>query len=298
MPALRKLVSDPSPNLRSGFFICPMAETINRAIHDKNNPYTRVTNRLARDTRLSYEARGLMLYLLSHNNSWKIRIADIMKQGGIGRDKARAILRELATFGYITRPKNGLDGKFDWEIKVYEDPTENVQTPVEPSPENPSMVESPSPENPPLRNNKENELLERECIKKKQPHPLTPGNDLTNPNDDFDEQPFPGLRPKTKTPAKEQLKPKFNPVEKKLIQICGIYPHTITPFQFNEVQSVAAVLATVPHFKVDWLDEFPECWRFHLNKNSPLNRASYVQEHYGAFLNWLVNNKGIDINEK
>jgi hypothetical protein len=60
-----------------------------------------VPNAVAEDDRLSFEARGLLVYLLCKPNNWKVRITDIQNAGGIGRDKTYRLLKELRDVGYI-----------------------------------------------------------------------------------------------------------------------------------------------------------------------------------------------------
>lgn len=72
-----------------------------------------IPNTLAEDDRLSFEARGLLCYLLAKPNNWKVRIADIQKSGGIGRDKAYRLIRELREAGYVK-----LDIKRDTNARI------------------------------------------------------------------------------------------------------------------------------------------------------------------------------------
>lgn len=60
-----------------------------------------IPNEVAEDSRLSFEARGVLCYLLAKPNNWKVRIQDIQNAGGIGRDKVYRILKELQSVGYI-----------------------------------------------------------------------------------------------------------------------------------------------------------------------------------------------------
>lgn len=78
--------------------------TFQRAPHDKQNPYAMVSNALIRDNRISPECRWLLIYLLSNNDNWKIRIKQIIShcKGFIGRDRVYAIIQEAIKFGYIT----------------------------------------------------------------------------------------------------------------------------------------------------------------------------------------------------
>lgn len=76
--------------------------TIQRA--DKSqHTYKRVCMDFANDTRLSWEARGVMAYLLSKSDDWRIIAANLINQAKAGRDKVYAILDELQQAGYLTR---------------------------------------------------------------------------------------------------------------------------------------------------------------------------------------------------
>jgi hypothetical protein len=47
------------------------------------------------DTRLSWAARGLLAYLLSRPDDWKVLVNDLKRRGNLGRDGIYALLREL-----------------------------------------------------------------------------------------------------------------------------------------------------------------------------------------------------------
>jgi hypothetical protein len=53
------------------------------------------------DTRLSWAARGLLAYLLSRSDDWKVLVNDLKKRGNLGRDGIYALLRELRSAGYV-----------------------------------------------------------------------------------------------------------------------------------------------------------------------------------------------------
>lgn len=72
-----------------------------RTPHTKDRPYVSTARQSAQDSRLSFEARGVLWYLLSKPDDWKIVIGDIIREGGIGRDKAKRILKELRDCGYL-----------------------------------------------------------------------------------------------------------------------------------------------------------------------------------------------------
>lgn len=88
----------------------------------KERHYFSVSRATAQDATLSFEARGVLLYLLSKPDDWTVQIADLMREGGIGRDKAKAILKELRAAGYIeTEITHDDDGRFSGKIdRIYE----------------------------------------------------------------------------------------------------------------------------------------------------------------------------------
>lgn len=66
----------------------------------RDNPYAQIDNRPLRDKRLSWRARGILAYLLSQSNEWKVMTANLVNQGTEGRDAVRAAFKELASLGY------------------------------------------------------------------------------------------------------------------------------------------------------------------------------------------------------
>lgn len=76
-------------------------QTIFRGAHGEL-PYFMMLRTTAQDSTLSFEARGLIAYLLSKPNDWEINKADLMREGGLGRTKMKRIMDELTTAGYMT----------------------------------------------------------------------------------------------------------------------------------------------------------------------------------------------------
>lgn len=103
----------------------------------RSSNYAIVPNAVADDTRLSFEARGVLVYLLAKPHDWKIRISDLRKQG-LGRDKAYRILDQLQRAGYIERvQRRGENGRHaEVDYTVYDDPVPSHL----PLPENPEAV--------------------------------------------------------------------------------------------------------------------------------------------------------------
>jgi hypothetical protein len=82
------------------------------------------SNAAARDPRLSYKARGILMYLLSRPDDWKVIITDLVKQS---TDRERAVgtgLRELRNLGYIKQKAvRDSKGRFvEWEYTIFESP--------------------------------------------------------------------------------------------------------------------------------------------------------------------------------
>ena len=92
----------------------------------KDARYFTASNEPFNDRRLSWEARGLMGYLLSKPDSWEVNMIDLSKNGPAGEHKLRRMLAELRSAGYMNRVRITLEkGKFDWLTEVYESPSQN-----------------------------------------------------------------------------------------------------------------------------------------------------------------------------
>lgn len=90
----------------------------------KNKDYFAASNEPFNDTSLSWEARGMMGYLLSKPDDWELRLSDLINKGPAGAKKIRGILKELEEHGYLERYKfRGEDGRFVWVSVVYENST-------------------------------------------------------------------------------------------------------------------------------------------------------------------------------
>ena len=76
-----------------------MTQTIHRAA--RRHRFVIVDQAAIEDARLSWAARGLLAYLLSRPDDWKVLINDLKKRGNLGRDGIYALLRELRRTGYV-----------------------------------------------------------------------------------------------------------------------------------------------------------------------------------------------------
>jgi len=92
----------------------------------KNKDYFAASNEPFNDKRLSWEARGVMGYLLSKPDDWELSFTDLVNQSSAGPHRIRKILKELKTWGYLVRdkkPDKSNKGKFQWISYIYENPT-------------------------------------------------------------------------------------------------------------------------------------------------------------------------------
>jgi hypothetical protein len=76
-----------------------MSTTIIRA--PRRHRFVIIDQRAIEDTSLSRAARGLLGYLLSRPDDWKVLVNDLRKRGDLGRDGIYRLLRELRHAGYM-----------------------------------------------------------------------------------------------------------------------------------------------------------------------------------------------------
>lgn len=114
---------------------------VKRAIHDRDNPYMMMMRDVAQDERLSYDARGMLSYILSKPKDWVVKVDDLRTEKA-GRDKVRGILKEMSEFGYAVLPERiqSPDGKWGWTAyEIYENPEYNEK--FQPKTEKPKSVQ-------------------------------------------------------------------------------------------------------------------------------------------------------------
>ena len=79
--------------------------------------WTSVHNDTARDARLSFRARGVLLHLLSNADGFRMTAADLVEAGREGRDAVRAALAELRQAGYLVAIRTQ-DAKGQWSTQT------------------------------------------------------------------------------------------------------------------------------------------------------------------------------------
>ena len=120
-----------------------MSTTIIRA--PRRDRFLVIDQRAIEDERLSWAARGLLGYLLSKPDDWKVLVNDLRKRGDLGRDGIYRLLRELRDTGYMTfvrkRDRHGrIRGGFYMIREIADSPHPDLPDTVEPQPAEPRPV--------------------------------------------------------------------------------------------------------------------------------------------------------------
>jgi hypothetical protein len=94
--------------------------TILRRGSRASDNFTSITNDALRDSRLTFKARGILAYLMSHSDGWEINVSAIARAGGCGRDAVMSGLKELREAGYLhmtqVHDEGGRMAKWEYEI--------------------------------------------------------------------------------------------------------------------------------------------------------------------------------------
>ena len=111
--------------------------SIIRADHGEENPYFQYRRATAQDRKVSWAARGIMAYLLSRSDNWKLQPKDLQQKCGAG--KVYTLLNELIAAQYIVRfeARDNKTKRIDhYKYVVYEKPLTEKQEAALPDTEN------------------------------------------------------------------------------------------------------------------------------------------------------------------
>lgn len=84
--------------------------------------FTMLRNCWLRDARISLKAKGLLGYLMSHAEGYKISQAQIVRESDDGREAVRSGLDELEGAGYLTRTRTRSAGRYAEDDYALADP--------------------------------------------------------------------------------------------------------------------------------------------------------------------------------
>lgn len=97
-----------------------MDHTAIRIHHTSESTFARTPHEVTEDERLSWNAKGILTYLLGKPPGWKVREKDIQNHGKDGIRAVRSGLKELRTIGYAKltdiRDEKGRLVEWVWEI--------------------------------------------------------------------------------------------------------------------------------------------------------------------------------------
>ncbi|MCA8266457.1 helix-turn-helix domain-containing protein [Burkholderia vietnamiensis] len=129
----------------------------------KDRGFYMLDNVLANDQRISWSAKGMLVFLLAKPDNWRVSVEALVNftkpsARPTGRDGVYSIINELIDAGYMSKQKHS-NGSLDY--MVYDEPQTPGQEGAEPLPENPEQAspsqireipnrEKPDPENPTL----------------------------------------------------------------------------------------------------------------------------------------------------
>lgn len=89
----------------------------------RKETFTVVNNTVINDNRLSFRAKGVLVYILSKPDNWRVSERNLANDGPDGRSAVANALTELEQAGYLqrTRTRNE-DGTFAWDSVIYDEP--------------------------------------------------------------------------------------------------------------------------------------------------------------------------------
>ncbi|MCL1701592.1 DnaD domain protein [Lysinibacillus sp. Bpr_S20] len=122
---------------------------------EKNKDYTVINNTSIQDTRLSWKAKAIHVFMLSKPDNWTFYNEEMQQWAKDGKDSFTAGLRELQKYGYVKKERRRIEGgKFDYVTIVYEVPYMDLPHTENPSTEEPHTgkpsTDKPLTENPQL----------------------------------------------------------------------------------------------------------------------------------------------------
>ncbi|GEM_PF-4726723 len=100
----------------------------------RNREYTVAPNQLVNDERLSADALGVLVYIISKPQGWQVITEQLMKRFNVGKDKIHRILRELREARYSTKEFERDDGgRIVGQYMVFYDEPQPDEDPDQPA---------------------------------------------------------------------------------------------------------------------------------------------------------------------
>ena len=103
--------------------------SIIRTVKNKDNPYVMINKKGIQDPNLSWDAKGLLAYLLSLPDDWTIYVKELLNHTSSGRDTTYTTIKELLKYGYMEKVEYRYKGKIlALNYTVFEVPVDITKT--------------------------------------------------------------------------------------------------------------------------------------------------------------------------
>ncbi|WP_079475594.1 DnaD domain protein [Marinococcus halophilus] len=95
----------------------------------REHPFAQIDKYLINDSTIDFKAKGILTYILSKPDGWKVRMNDLVNHTKEGERSVRNGMKLLEDVGYIRKyPIKGEQGKIqEWVYEVYERPEFNPE---------------------------------------------------------------------------------------------------------------------------------------------------------------------------
>ena len=138
-----------------------------KIIKKGNKNFTITSNKAIRDSRLTWEARGVFNYLWSQADEWTYRAKEVATHSPQGIDKLNKCLKELEKYGYLERKRSREGGMLKESIWTLTDsPKLDLPIQVKPKQVKPILAK-PKQANPRLRNTNSKKQQVKETTSKR-----------------------------------------------------------------------------------------------------------------------------------
>ena len=85
----------------------------------RQRPFTQIDNEIINNSALTWQAKGMLAYLLSKPDGWTFFEDDLVKRSDNGKSSVRSILKELLETGYLVRGERMRDENGYWKGYPY-----------------------------------------------------------------------------------------------------------------------------------------------------------------------------------
>lgn len=225
----------------------------------KNKDYTVINNTSLYDTKLSWKAKAIHVFMLSKPDDWTFHNSELTQWATDGDTSFDTGLKELKKYGYVKKERRrGKNGKFEWVTVVYEVPQFDGE-------QKDQLVEQPSPEKPLVENHPmvepyhEKPSMEKPRVEK----PLVENQGLLST--DIPSTDLLSTNRLINNDDDKELPAYAGPAEKQTA------PPTQNAFAFYE-QNHFGALGSLIIFKIDqWINDLSEPLVIHAMKKAVLN---------------------------